>query len=126
MKSQGFRIFVLFFIAVLFSCASVMAQDADKAKETATPIKEAKAQAISTTRVVVTDNLKNTADENKAAPIVLAEKPSSITKTFGTNTVSVTGDITGQSYENGKWFLVTKWDGSKWVSKREWFPNKKP
>lgn len=126
MKSQDFRLFVLFFIAVLFSCSSVMAQDAAKTKETAAPIKEAKTEAVSTTRVVVTDNLKNTIEANKGGAIVTSEKPSSMTKTFGTNTVSVTGDVAGQSYENGKWFMVTKWDGSKWVSKREWFPNKKP
>jgi hypothetical protein len=71
-------------------------------------------------RVVVTDNLaKPTTPPTTAQPTAGATKST----TVGKFTISVKEGVTGMNMENGKYVTVTKWDGSKWVSKREWIAN---
>jgi cytochrome c biogenesis protein ResB len=69
----------------------------------------------------VTDALDKASVKTAEAAKVGASK----TKSFGTHTVNVTDNVAGQAYEGGRWFMVTTWDGAKWVSKRTWFPDKK-
>jgi hypothetical protein len=69
---------------------------------------------------VVTDNLSQPTASATAA------QPKTTTSTFGNHTVSVTDNVTAmpvQDTTNGKFYSVTKWDGSKWVTTRKWMPN---
>ena len=45
--------------------------------------------------------------------------------TVGRHTVNVTENVAGEVQEGGKYFMVTTWDGTKWVSKRTWYATKK-
>jgi hypothetical protein len=121
MKAKRFVTLFVFFVAVLLSYRTGHAQIVDKTND---PANKPKATSVSTTKpaVVITNNLERSA-ANGAATTTM--KSASTSKAFGNHTLKVTENVTGQSYEGGKWFTVTKWDGSKWVSKREWFPNKK-
>ena len=71
-------------------------------------------------RVVVTDNLSKptTADSSQAA------KPATNTTKIGNYSVNVTEGVTAtaQTQQSGKFLTVTKWDGTKWVTKREFVP----
>ena len=98
---------LMFFGIVLFSYAAANAQETTPA-----PPPTAKPQ------VVVTDPFEKPATPDQAA------KPTSTTKTFGNYSVNVTETVTGKNLENGKFFTVTKWDGTRWVTKREWMPNR--
>ncbi|HYJ90527.1 MAG TPA: hypothetical protein VEV84_04410 [Pyrinomonadaceae bacterium] len=72
-------------------------------------------------RVVITDNLSK---PTTASPT--AAQPKTTTTTFGNHSVSVTDNVTAlpiQDTTNGKFFNVTTWDGSKWVTTRKWMPN---
>jgi len=69
-------------------------------------------------RVVVTDNLAKTTPTT-SQPTAGATK----TTTVGKYSISIKEGVTGQNMENGKYVTVTKWDGTKWVSKREWVAN---
>ncbi|MGH9819285.1 MAG: hypothetical protein ACRD43_03875, partial [Pyrinomonadaceae bacterium] len=77
------------------------------------------------TTVVVTDNLVTGADKTKGAATDTASGVKTKSQTIGKTTITVTDNVVGQAYEGGKWLNVTSWDGTKWASKREWFPNKK-
>jgi hypothetical protein len=79
---------------------------------------ETPATPASNPRVVVTDTLAK-----PAAPATTATTQKTSTQTFGTRTVTVTEGVTGINLENGKYLTVTKWDGTKWVTKREWVAN---
>jgi len=73
-------------------------------------------------RVVVTDNLAK-----PATATAETAKPTTTTTKFGNHSVNVTEGVTAQaapSPESGKYYNVTKWDGTKWVTKREFMPNK--
>lgn len=98
----------MFFGIVLFSYAAANAQETTPATQPTTK-----------PQVVVTDPLANppAADQQAA-------KPTSTSKKFGNYSVNVTETVTGVNLENGKYYTVTKWDGTKWVTKREWMPNK--
>jgi hypothetical protein len=98
---------LLFVGVVLFSYGVTNAQE--------TP---APTTAPSNPRVVITDNL-----EKPATPATTATTPKTSTQSFGNHNVTVTEGVTGINLENGKFLSVTKWDGSKWVTKREWVPN---
>ena len=121
MKAKRFVGLSVFFVVVLLSYSAGHAQIVDKTND---PANKPKAASVSTTKpaVVVTNNLERSTASGAATTTI---KAASTSKTFGNHTLNVTENVTGQSYEGGKWFTVTKWDGSKWVSKREWFPNKK-
>ena len=69
-------------------------------------------------RVVVTDNLSK-----PATPATQTARPTTTTTKVGNFSINVTEGVTGQNLESGKYLTVTKWDGSKWVTKREWVPN---
>jgi len=56
----------------------------------------------------------------------VAKTTGSGAKKIGEYTVNVTEGVVGQTYEGGKWLVHTSWDGTKWVGKRVWYPNKKP
>lgn len=121
MKAKRFVGVLVFVVAVLLSYRAGLGQDVDKTNDT---VNKPKTTSVSTSKpaVVVTDNLDKSSANIAGATTA---KPASTTKAFGNHTLNITENVTGQSYEGGKWFTVTKWDGSKWVSKREWFPNKK-
>jgi hypothetical protein len=111
MTTKGFLAMAIFFAAVLFSYDTVNAQ------ETTKPAAE---PAAKKNRVVVTDPF----DKPAPAATESTPAPKSTAQQFGNYSVKVTESVSGQNFENGKWFTVTKWDGTKWVSKRTFFPNK--
>jgi len=136
MKSQALFALVAFFATVLFSYGSASAQVVEKTKEVtskttkavvdstkkaASVTKDATTAAASKTKDVVTDSADKTTDVAKDTAGVGKSKSQS----FGKNTVTVTENIAGQAYEGGKYLTVTTWDGTKWVSKQVWQPNKK-
>jgi len=74
-------------------------------------------------RVVVTDNL--------AKPTTAASqptKPATSTTKIGNYNVNVSEGVTAQAQtqQSGKFLTITKWDGTKWVTKREWVPTNAP
>lgn len=73
-------------------------------------------------RVVVTDNLAKPSAPTTNQP----STPATNTKKIGNYNVNVTEGVTGQNMDNGKFLTITRWDGSKWVTKREWVPNNAP
>jgi hypothetical protein len=135
MKLKAFLNVGLLSLVVLFSYGIVKAQD--QTKPTTTPAQPTTAQPSTSTqpatattitstnpRVVVTDNLSK-----PATTATQATQPATTTKAFGKYSVNVTDNVTAapatpaQNMENGKYFTVTSWDGSKWVTKRTWMPN---
>lgn len=115
MRTKGLFSVVAFFAFVLLSYGNAAAQEVEKPKTDTT---------ASNPRVVVTDTLAETA---KAKDAATAPKPApSTTKSFGNHAVTVTEGVVGQTMQSGKWYTVTTWDGTKWVSKRTFFPDKKP
>jgi hypothetical protein len=129
MKLKALFGLVVFFATVLFSYSSANAQIVDKTvektKDVASATKKATVGTAKKTSVVVTDAFKESADKTKEVTSDVAGTAKTKTQAFGKTTVNVTENVAGQTYEGGKWFTVTTWDGAKWVSKREWFPNKK-
>jgi hypothetical protein len=130
MKVNALFVLAAFFLIVLFSYSPANAQNDVKTKDTvskpdpATQPASKMAEPTFKHSVVVTDTLADSA--NKAAsPTAAADKPKSTSKSFGGNMVTVTDNVVGRNFDDGKWLTVTKWDGTKWVSKREFFPNKK-
>ena len=113
MRTKGLFSVVAFVAFVLFSYGSASAQETEKPKSDA---------PATNPRVVVTDSLAETAKAKEAAT---AAKPApTTTKSFGNHAVTVTEGVVGQTMQNGKWYTVTTWDGTKWVSKRTFFPDK--
>jgi hypothetical protein len=124
MKIKGFINAGLILVAVLFSYAIANAQNQTPTKKTTTPDKTttnttADQPAMPTHKVVVTDNLAKPDASNAQA----ANQAKTTTKKIGNYSVNVTDNVQGQSMENGKFYTVTTWDGTKWVSKRTWMPN---
>ena len=101
---------LLFAGVVLFSYAAANAQN--------TPAPATQPTTASNPRVVVTDNLAK-----PATPASSAVAPKTTTQSYGNHNVTVTEGVTGINLENGKYLTVTKWDGTKWVTKREWVTN---
>jgi|SRR5437762_881468 len=124
MKLRRFLAFGVFLAAVLFSYESVRAQNttpsATKSKETVTATKAAP-QTMPKHTVVVSDPFNKT----DATAKDVATTPKTSSTKIGNYSVNVTEGVTGQSFEDGRWLTVTTWDGTKWVSKRTWFPNNK-
>jgi hypothetical protein len=107
------------FVFIAYTAAS--AQDTPVVKETADAAKKV--------RVVVTDGLEKAVVKTKDAALVVGEKGKAATRSFGTNTLVVTENITseakGTTPEGGRYYTVTTWDGSRWVSKQVLYPPKK-
>ena len=99
----------MFFGVVLFSYAAASAQQTTTTTTTST-----------NSRVVITDNLS----KPSTPPANQSNAPTTKSTKIGNFSVNVTEGVTGQNMENGKFLTVTKWDGTKWVTKREWVPNK--
>jgi len=101
---------VMFSVVVLFS---YVAANAQSTTTSTTP--------TSNPRVVVTDNLA------KPSTPTTATMPTTKTTKIGNYNVNVTENVNttvqNQSPENGRFLTMTKWDGTKWVTKREWVPN---
>ena len=136
MKSHALFAFVVFLAAVSLSYGSASGQVVNKTKEVtskttkavvdstkkaASVTKDATTTAASKTKDVVTDSANKTADVAKDT----ASAGKTKSQSYGKNTVTVTENIAGQAYEGGKYLTVTTWDGTKWVSKQVWQPNKK-
>jgi hypothetical protein len=127
MKINRLAGLMVLLVAVLFSYSSVNAQIVDKTKDAAAKTKDVTVDTTKKVSVVVTDNLKTAADKTADATGAAAKSTVKSSKTFGTHTVSLVENVTGEEVkEGGKYFMVTTWDGAKWVSKRTWFPDKKP
>jgi len=118
------NLFAVFAIA-LFSYSAANAQVVDAVKDAADKTKDVTVDAAKKT-VEVT---KDAADKTKNATEKIAEGTKDTTvdaaKKTGKYTVRVVDNVKGQSYEGGRWLVVTTWDGTKWVSKRTWFATKK-
>jgi len=102
----------MFVGCVLFSYAVADAQQTTTTTTTPT----------TNSRVVVTDNLAKPSTPASSQP----SKPSTTSTKVGNYNINVTEGVTGQNTDNGKFLTVTRWDGSKWVTKREWVPNNAP
>ena len=111
----------MFFGVVLFSYAAANGQSTTTTTTTTTSTNP---------RVVVTDNLSkpSTASTQATKPTTTTTKIGNynVNVTEGVTAASPTGGMTGQNMENGKYLNITKWDGTKWVTKREWVPNNAP
>lgn len=136
MKVNALLGFLAFAAMVLFSYSTANAQNEVKTKDVVTktadnvanPAKPATKTVVEPTNkhaVVVTDNLTSTTDKTNDATTSTGSSVKTKSQTIGKTTITVTDNVVGQTYEGGKWLNVTSWDGTKWVSKREWFPNKK-
>jgi hypothetical protein len=106
---------------VLISYTTANAQVVDATKDAASKAKDVTVKTTTKTAVVVTDALETAKDKT----VDTAKQAKTSTKSFGNNAVTVTDNVAGQTYEGGRWFVVSTWDGTKWVGKRTWFPDKK-
>ena len=104
---------------VLLSYAAAAAQQTTPTTTTTTTTPSTTTSTNS--RVVITDNLA----KPSTASTSQTTSPTT-TKKIGNYSVNTTEGVTGQNLENGKFLTVTKWDGTKWVTKREWVPNNAP
>jgi hypothetical protein len=111
---------LVFGFAMIFGM-SANAQIVDKTKDAASKVKDVTVKTAKKTTSAVADAVDDSASKTKQAAKVGAAKA----QKFGSTTVSVTENIAGDAYEGGRYLTVTTWDGVKWVSKRQWFPNKK-
>lgn len=136
MKLNTLFALTVFFGAVLFSYGTANAQSEDKAKDTTTKaadavvdstkkVTRAVVEPTKKTTVVVTDSLTNAGDKTRSTASVSASAVKTKSQTIGNSTINVTDNVTGEAYEGGRWLTTSTWDGSKWVYKRLWFPNKK-
>ena len=115
MRTKGLFSVLVLLVVALFSYSSAAAQEPEKPKTDTT---------ASNPRVIVTDSI---ADAAKAKEAAIAKPAPTTTKSFGNHSLTVTEGVVGQPQQgSGKWHTVTTWDGTKWVSKREFFPDKKP
>ncbi|HKX83804.1 MAG TPA: hypothetical protein VJL58_06280 [Pyrinomonadaceae bacterium] len=115
MRTKGLFSVLAFVAIALFSYNSAAAQEPEKPKSDTT---------ASNPRVVITDTI---ADAAKAKEAAAAKPAPTTTQSFGNHAVTVSEGVVGEPQKgSGKWHTVTTWDGTKWVSKREFFPDKKP
>lgn len=135
------RVMNYFVIAAFFALAFVSAEAqvpdavkdaASKTKDVTVDVSKKVAEGTKKTTVVVTEGVKTGADKTADAAVLGAKatasgakKAASETKTFGNHTVNVSENIAEKSYEEGKYYTVTTWDGTKWVSKKVWYATKK-
>jgi hypothetical protein len=118
MRTKGLAVVFVFLAVVLLSYNNANAQVPEKPADTTIPA----AQPASNPRVIITDNLQTAADKAKAD---VAKPTVATTKTFGNHAVTINESVQGeQPKEGGRWLTVSTWDGTKWVPKRTWFPDK--
>lgn len=98
---------------VLITYSTAIAQENEPSEDTKSPVSKVK--------VVVTDGLEKAADATKSA----VDKVKKTTTNFGNNAVDVTEDVAETVYKKGKYYTVTTWNGTKWVTKQVWFETKK-
>lgn len=110
MKINKLLKFALTFAVVLFAYNFANAQEQEPVKDTASKIK-----------VVVTDALEKTVDVAKD----VADTTKKTAKSFGRHAVEVTEGVVGKAQEQGRYYTVKTWDGTKWVSKQVFFAAKK-
>ena len=125
MKYKGFLSVAAFSLTVLFAYGQANAQVPEAVKDAAGKTKDVTVDAAKKTKVVVTDGLAKAADKTGDAASATASAAKSTSKTIGHHTVTVTDNVVGEVRKDGKWFTVTTWDGTKWVSKRTWIETKK-
>jgi GMC oxidoreductase len=121
MKLRVLCNFTVIFVIVLFSYSAANAQVVDAIKKAAEKTKDVTVDATKKT-VEVT---KDAVDKTKDVTVDAAKTTGSGAKKVGGYTVELVDNVKGQSYEGGRWLVVTTWDGTKWVSKRTWFVTKK-
>ena len=125
MKYKGFLSVLALSLTVLFAYGQANAQVPEPIKDAAGKTKDVTVDAAKKTKVIVTDGLTKAADKTGDAASATASAAKSTSKTIGHHTVTVTDNVVGEIKKDGKWFTVTTWDGTKWVSKRTWIETKK-
>ena len=125
MKYKGFLSVLALSLTVLFAYGQANAQVPEPIKDAAGKTKDVTVDAAKKTKVIVTDGLTKAADKTGDAASATASAAKSTSKTIGHHTVTVTDNVVGEVKKDGKWFTVTTWDGTKWVSKRTWIETKK-
>jgi len=103
---------MMFLGFVLFSYALANAQETKTTTTTTS----------TNSRVVVTDNLAK-----PATTAAETAKPATTTTKIGNYSVNVTEGVTATaapSPQSGKFYNMTKWDGTKWVTSRVFVANK--
>jgi len=126
MKTRSLAVLLSVFALVSVSYTTAAAQEDNTEKSSAEKVKESASKVITKSTVVVTDGLEKAADKTKEVAAGTVKAGAKTAKSFGNNAVEVTENVVGKSQESGKWFAVTTWNGAKWVTKRVWYPNKKP
>ena len=119
------------FVAADAQVVDAVKDAASKTKDVAEDAKDVTVKTTKKTTVVVTDGVTGAADATADAAVLGAKatasgakKAASETKSFGSHTVNVSEDIADKAVEGGKYFTVTTWDGTKWVSKKVWYASK--
>ena len=125
MKYKGFLSVLVLALVVLFAYGQGNAQVPEVVKDAAGKTKDVTVDTAKKTKVIVTDGLEKAADKTEDAASATAKAAKSTSKTIGHHTVTVTDNVVGEVKKDGKWFVVTTWDGTKWVSKRTWIETKK-
>ena len=92
----------------------------DAAKKTA----DVTGDTAKKTKVVVTDGLAKAADKTGDAASATGKAVGSTTKSFGNHAVTVTENVAATTVKKGKYYSVTAWDGTKWVTKKTFYPDK--
>ena len=113
MKMNSLMRLIIISSFVLFAYVAASAQEKETANDTKSTAEK--------TKVVVTDNLAKAADTTSNA----VEKSAKSVKNFGSNAVEVTEGVVGKTVEQGRYYTVKTWDGTKWVSKQVWYATKK-
>jgi len=125
MKYKGFLSVLAVSLTVLFAYGQANGQVPEPVKDAAGKTKDVTVDAAKKTKVIVTDGLSKAADKTGDAASATASAAKSTSKKIGHHTVTVTDNVAGEVKKDGKWFMVTTWDGTKWVSKRTWMETKK-
>lgn len=121
MKLKGLNCLGLLLSIVLLSYGAANGQVVDAVKDAAKKTKDVTVDAAKKTADVTTD----IADKTKDVTVDAAKATGSGTKKVGGYVIETSGDIAEKSAETGKYFVVTTWDGTKWVSKKVWYATKK-
>jgi hypothetical protein len=143
MKLNKFFSFAGLLAVALFSYTTGNAQIVDAVKDAASATKNVTVKAAkktadvtkdtaSKTKVVVEDAYDKAAEktpeiagETKDATVKTGKVAASTTNKIGEYSINVTEGAAGHAYEGGRWLMTSTWDGTKWVSKRIWYPTKK-
>jgi len=116
MKMKNLFRLVVISLFVFFAYGAASAQDKETSNDTA--------GKPSKPRVIVTDLLQTAADKTKDAASTVADTTKKTAKTIGNHTVEVTEGVVGKAVEQGRYYTVKTWDGTKWVSKQVFYATK--